>query len=116
MHRIRASVVQAVNVFTSTPPEKTLPTLKEFGERQLRCTNKQLPDISDLSVPSIHQDSLDLEDGGQGVVPVRVFAVTAYVGSKIDTAHAAAQLPGQSLVTAITAPHPLMLTSLHNDH
>lgn len=56
--------------------------LGEFDEHQLRWENRLLPYIPDLPADSLCQASLYRESGGLGLLPARVAAVPAYVGSK----------------------------------
>lgn len=71
-------------MFSATPPEPTLPTLRELNLRQLMWTNNLLSKIPDLPAPALHKASIDHEDDILGLLTAYFLAVLAYVGSKVD--------------------------------
>lgn len=116
MHRSCASLVQIVHVFRAISPEQMTPILSEFDELQLRWTNSLLPDIPALTTDSLWKAYLYLEDCGLELLPGRVFAVPVYFGSKIDTARAVAQLPGQTDIVDMTAGLSSLLSATYAEH
>ena len=113
MHRLCASVVQVVHIFRSTPPSQTLPLVTAFDSQMEHWLNALLPGVPQLNSDAITQSSLDLCDGGLGLVPARVVAVPAFVGSRIDTAHAVAQLPSQRTHVEMTLDLPPLLAACY---
>lgn len=82
-----------MHIFRATPQEHTAPLLKEYDERQQGWTNRLLSDTPRLPLTLMQQASLDREDAGLELLPARVVAIPAFVGSKVDTVHAVALLP-----------------------
>ena len=115
MHRLCASVVQVVHIFRATPYEQTAPLLDEFDAQQKMWINRLLPTAADLEDDPLQQASLDRRDGGLGHLPAEAVTIPAYVGSKIDTAHAVAMLPGQPSVQEMTAPLSALLNKCYCD-
>ena len=114
MHRMCASVVQVVHIFRSTPPAQTLPLVPAFDAQQEYWLNALLPGIPQLDDGALQQSSLDTCDGGLGLLPARVVAIPAFIGSKIDTAHAVAQLPSQRTQEEMTHDLPPLLATCYS--
>ena len=113
MHRLCASVVQIVHILRSTPPSQTLPLLPAFDAQQERWLNSLLPGVPQLDADALAQTSLDVCDGGLGLLPACVVSVPAYVGSRIDTARAVAQLPSQRTHVEMTSHLPSLLSTCY---
>ena len=113
MHRLCASVVQVVHIFRSTPPLQTLPLVPEFDAQMERWLNALLPGVPQLDADALTQSSLDCCDGGLGLLPARVVAVPAFVGSRLDTARAVAQLPLQRTHVDMTRDLPHLLSACY---
>lgn len=65
---------------------------------------------------SLRQASQDHNDAVLGNLPAAVVAISAYVGSKLDTSHVVAQLSGQLSVRNLTADLSPLLTLIYNEH
>lgn len=115
MHWMCESVVQVVNVFRATRFEQTAPLLAEFDATQKAWTNRFPPTAAYLPAEFLKQSFLDRPDGGLAHLPAEVIAIQAYVGSKIDTAHAFAQLPGNPSAYDMTADVPALLEERYED-
>lgn len=57
-----------------------------------------------------------MENGGLSHLLARVFAVPSYAGSKVDTARAVSQVPGQPSVDAVVAPLHTILSQCYDEH
>lgn len=116
MHRLCASVVQVVHVLRVTSSQQTAPMLRKFDERQIRWTNRLLTDVPDLPADAFWPASLNLKDGGLKLLATRVVSVPVCVGSKADTAHAVAHLPGQPSIDDMTAVLSSLLSAIYAEH